>query len=152
MNRPTAAFAATCAISMLLAASPSGQAPAVPATPAATGDNQAALRARNAATFDAVWTTVRDTHWDPTLGGVDWPAVRVELLPRAEAAADDAALRVILMDALGRLKQSHFTIIPGELSAATEDEPADAPTAAPIEAHRPLPSSNAAIASMKQVR
>jgi carboxyl-terminal processing protease len=137
---------------MLLAASPSGQAPAVPATPAATGDNQAALRARNAATFDAVWTTVRDTHWDPTLGGVDWPAVRVELLPRAEAAADDAALRVILMDALGRLKQSHFTIIPGELSAATEDEPADAPTAAPIEAHRPLPSSNAAIASMKQVR
>ena len=29
---------------------------------------------------------------------------------------------------------------------------ADAPTAAPIEAHRPLPSSNAAIASMKQVR
>jgi hypothetical protein len=84
----------------------------------------------NAATFDAVWTTVRDTHWDPTLGGVDWPAVRVELLPRAEAAADDAALRVILMDALGRLKQSHFTIIPGELSAATEDEPANTPTAA----------------------
>jgi len=84
----------------------------------------------NAATFEAVWTTVRDTHWDPTLGGVDWPAVRVELLPRAEAAADDAALRVILMDALGRLKQSHFTIIPGELSAATEDEPTNTPTAA----------------------
>lgn len=131
MNRPTAAFAATCAISLLLAASPSGQAPAVPATPAATDATQDAVRARNAATFEAVWTTVRDTHWDPTLGGVDWPAVRAELLPRAEAAADDAALRVVLMDALGRLKQSHFTIIPGELSAATEDEPANTPTATP---------------------
>lgn len=130
MNRPTAALAATCAISLLLAASPSGQSPAVPASPAATDAKQDAVRARNAATFEAVWTTVRDTHWDPTLGGVDWPAVRVELLPRAEAAADDAALRVVLMDALGRLKQSHFTIIPGELAAATEDEPANPPAAA----------------------
>ena len=145
MNRPTAAFAATCAISLLLAASPSGQAPAVPATPAATDANQDALRARNAATFDAVWTTVRDTHWDPTLGGVDWPAVRAELLPRAEAAADDAALRVILMDALGRLKQSHFTIIPGELSAATEDEPANTPAAANTASDTPAstPSTDA---------
>jgi carboxyl-terminal processing protease len=139
MNRPTAAFAATCAISLLLAASPSGQAPAAPATAAATDANQDAVRARNAATFEAVWTTVRDTHWDPTLGGVDWPAVRVELLPRAEAAADDAALRVILMDALGRLKQSHFTIIPGELSAATEDEPTNTPTATDAPTATPAP-------------
>jgi carboxyl-terminal processing protease len=149
MNRPTAAFAATCAISLLLAASPSGQTPAVPASPAAADATQDAARARNAATFEAVWTTVRDTHWDPTLGGVDWPAVRAELLPRAEAAADDAALRVVLMDALGRLKQSHFTIIPGELSAATEDEPADTPGAANTTTDTPAstPSTDAPRAS-----
>jgi len=126
MKRPAAAFAATCAIGLLLAASPPGPAPAVPPSPAAAD----AVRARNAATFEAVWTTVRDTHWDPTLGGIDWKAVRTELLPRAEAAADDAALRAVLMDALARLKQSHFTIIPGELAAAAEDEPARTPTAA----------------------
>jgi carboxyl-terminal processing protease len=92
------------------------------AVPAAAGARTAAadpaLRARNAETFDAVWTIVRDTHWDPERVGPAWDAVRAELLPRAEDAADRDALRAVLAEALGRLGQSHFTIIPGELSSA----------------------------------
>lgn len=82
----------------------------------------------NAATFDAVWTTVRDSHWDATLGGVDWNAVRVELLPKATAAESNEALRAVLTDALSRLKQSHFAIIPGEL-VNPEALPAEEPNA-----------------------
>lgn len=66
-------------------------------------------------TFDAAWTLVRDKHFDPTLNGVDWNAVRTELRPRAAAARDAGELRSVLRDMLGRLGQSHFAVIPGSL-------------------------------------
>ncbi len=91
-------------------------APAPAATPSPAADP--AVRARNAETFDAVWTIVRDSHWDPERVGGSWDAVRDELLPKAEAAPDQDALRAVLGQALARLGQSHFAIIPGELSSA----------------------------------
>ena len=90
----------------------------------------------NAATFDAVWTTVRDSHWDATLGGVDWNAVRAELLPKATAAESNEALRAVLTDALSRLQQSHFAIIPGEF-ANTEESTVQDPHADDASAARP---------------
>jgi carboxyl-terminal processing protease len=76
----------------------------------------AALRAQDvqaAATFDAAWTIVRDSHFDPGMNGVDWNALRTELRPRAAAAKDPGELRSILRDMLSRLGQSHFAVIPG---------------------------------------
>ncbi|HXV77786.1 MAG TPA: S41 family peptidase [Candidatus Polarisedimenticolaceae bacterium] len=67
-----------------------------------------------AETFDAAWTIVRDTHFDPGLNGVDWDAVRAELRPKAESASSAEELRGILSDMLGRLGQSHFAIFPQE--------------------------------------
>ncbi len=67
---------------------------------------------RAAETFDAAWTIIRDTHFDRTMNGVDWNGVRTELRPRAEAAKDPAALRGVIRDMLGRLGQSHFSLIP----------------------------------------
>lgn len=97
-------------------------APAAPPTPdAGAADSPADRRARNTETFDAVWTIVRDSHWDPERTGATWDAVRDELRPKAEAAADQDALRAVLMEALARLGQSHFTIIPAELSSAAPD-------------------------------
>jgi carboxyl-terminal processing protease len=90
----------------------------------------------NAATFDAVWTTVRDSHWDATLGGVDWNAVRAELLPKATAAESNEALRAVLTDALSRLQQSHFAIIPSEF-ANTEELELEAPHADDASAAQP---------------
>ncbi len=51
---------------------------------------QAALsseqRPKNVESFDYVWMTIREKHWDPTLGGLDWDAVRAELRPKVEQA------------------------------------------------------------------
>lgn len=69
-------------------------------------------------TFDAAWTIVRDKHFDKTLNGLDWNAVRAELRPRAAAAANVAELRGVIRDMLGRLGLSHFAIIP----ATSENE------------------------------
>jgi len=61
--------------------------------------------------FDAAWEAIRDTHFDPELNGVDWDAVRDELRPEAEHA-DRAEGRGIIYEMLGRLGQSHFTLLP----------------------------------------
>lgn len=64
------------------------------------------------ASFEYVWERIRDTYWDPGLGGVDWQAAYDELKPKLQQAATRAdALRVL--DALvSRMKVSHFSIIP----------------------------------------
>src|SRR5262249_21280673 len=36
--------------------------------------------------FEKVWTTVHDKHWDPKFNGVDWKAIHDELRPKVEAA------------------------------------------------------------------
>lgn len=64
--------------------------------------------------FDIVWTTVRDKHFDPTLGGLDWNKVREQYAPRAAAAKSDAEFYDVLRQMLGELHQSHFNIIPPE--------------------------------------
>ena len=68
--------------------------------------------------FEKVWTTVRDKHWDKKPGGLDWQAIHDEYRPQAEAAKtlDDA--RRVMREMLGRLKQTHFGIIP---SSAYDD-------------------------------
>jgi carboxyl-terminal processing protease len=63
-------------------------------------------------TFDAAWTIIRDSHFDPGMNGVDWPAVKAELGPRAARAQSDGELRDVIRDMLGRLGLSHFALIP----------------------------------------
>lgn len=81
-------------------------------------------------TFDAAWQIVRDTHFDKTLNGVDWDAVRRELRPKAEAAKSIGELRTVLGAMLSRLGQSHFAVVaaseePGADAAASSDMSAD---------------------------
>jgi carboxyl-terminal processing protease len=71
-------------------------------------------------TFDAAWTIVRDTHFDKTFNGVDWEAVRTELRPRAAAATSTSEVRALLRDMLGRLGQSHFTVLPATADPSVE--------------------------------
>ena len=69
----------------------------------------------NVESFEQVWQTIRDKHWDPTLGGLDWQAVHDELLPREEAARTMPEARAVMEEMIARLKQSHFGIIPQEI-------------------------------------
>jgi sarcosine oxidase, subunit alpha len=87
-----------------------------PATPESRADARTALRR---AILDAAWRTVRDKHYDKTLGGVDWNAVRAKYEPLALAAPSDAAFYRVANQMIGELGQSHMLIVgPG----AEEDD------------------------------
>ncbi len=73
---------------------------------------------RNVESFDLVWTTIREKHFDPKLNGVDWSEVRAELRPKIEQAGSIAEARKILQEMIERLKQSHFSIIPSDAYGA----------------------------------
>ena len=73
-----------------------------------------------AETFDAVWTIVRDSHFDPAFDRAAWDRVASELRPKAIAATTPGELRAVLREMLGRLGLSHFAVIP-----ATPDAPND---------------------------
>src|SRR5581483_9309030 len=75
----------------------------VAATPEARDD---ARRAARLAILDAAWKLVRDKHYDKTLGGVDWTAVRARYQPLALAAPTDAAFYRTLNQIIGELGQS----------------------------------------------
>ena len=80
-------------------------------------------------TFDAVWETVREHHFDQELGGLDWEALRDEFRPRALRARSQEDLREVLDEMLERLDQSHFGVLPrGALPQAgsTETRPPEA--------------------------
>jgi carboxyl-terminal processing protease len=62
--------------------------------------------------FEKVWTTVNEKHYDPTFGGVDWQKVREVYELKALAAESDAQFHVVLNQMLGELKLSHFNVIP----------------------------------------
>ena len=71
----------------------------------------------NIQSFEYVWTAIRDKHWQTKPGGLDWQAIHDEFRPKMEAADSTDAARDVLNQMLGRLHQSHFNIVPGELYA-----------------------------------
>jgi carboxyl-terminal processing protease len=71
----------------------------------------------NLESFDHVWTTIRDKHWDPEMAGLDWEAVRDELRPRVEQATDREGARAVMDELISRLGLSHYAIIPAEAYA-----------------------------------
>jgi carboxyl-terminal processing protease len=68
------------------------------------------------ATFDRAWQIIHDTHFDSTFNGVDWTALRDELRPRAIRATSIDELRAVIREMTGRLRQSHFSLIPREFA------------------------------------
>src|SRR6478672_9509251 len=72
--------------------------------------------------FEKVWTTVRDKHWQAKPGGLDWQTIHDEYRPRIEKAATHEEARAVMQEMISRLKQSHFAIIPGALYAVLDDE------------------------------
>lgn len=76
------------------------------------GSAQRLTEAQRMEVFQFVWEQVRDSHYDPNLGGVDWDAVRAEFEPRVREAPTDTAFYALLNEMLGRLQQSHTQVIP----------------------------------------
>jgi carboxyl-terminal processing protease len=67
---------------------------------------------RQIASFEKVWSTIRDKHWQKEPGGLDWLAVHDEFYPRILNANSDEEALAIMREMLGRLKQTHFGIFP----------------------------------------
>ncbi|HSB07944.1 MAG TPA: S41 family peptidase [Blastocatellia bacterium] len=103
------------ALSCLTAAQPTRQ--VVGGVPGAAA---AASREARDQSFEIVWRTVKEKHFDPTLGGLDWDKVREQYAPRAASATTDSEFYQVLREMLGELHQSHFYIIPPE--AVVEDD------------------------------
>jgi carboxyl-terminal processing protease len=72
-------------------------------------------RQLNIDSFEYVWTTIRDKHWQAQPAGLDWQAIHDELRPAVEKAGSMDAARAVMNDMIGRLHQTHFAIIPGDL-------------------------------------
>ena len=68
-------------------------------------------------TFDVVWETIDETHFDPDHNGVDWPAVRLEYQPRIEDTRSMNEVRGVIREMIRELGQSHFVIIPDDLES-----------------------------------
>jgi carboxyl-terminal processing protease len=94
--------------------------PAVAAAPPVAAASAEADRRRES--FELVWRTVKENHYDPKFGGVDWDAVRAEFAPRAAGARTDRELHTLLQQMLNRLGRSHFNIIPPEAIPSTLGE------------------------------
>ena len=76
-------------------------------------------------TFNKVWNTVNEKHYDPTFNGVDWAKVRIDYLPKAQAAKTDEEFHAVLRQMLGELKLSHFGVFQqAAATAGTADVPA----------------------------
>jgi carboxyl-terminal processing protease len=78
-------------------------------------------------TFDAAWQLIHDTHFDTNFNGVDWLSLRDELRPLVARAATWTEVDGIIQEMIGRLGQSHFTLLPGDLPGI-EPEPFDEST------------------------
>ncbi len=76
---------------------------------AATKLDSAAAEVRRQS-FDKVWNTINEKHFDPTFGGVDWLKMRGVYEPQAKAAKTNTDFNTVLNRMLGELKLSHFLV------------------------------------------
>src|SRR5581483_12132859 len=89
----------------------------------AGGQREAERRALRRSILDAAWKLVRDKHYDKTLGGVDWDAVRARYEPLALAAPGEPDFYRTLNQMIGELGQSHMMITGPGADSDPEPEP-----------------------------
>lgn len=60
--------------------------------------------------LEQVWERVREKYYDPTIGCLDWPAIRTEYGEKVAKAESGTEAYRLMNDMLGRLEQSHFKL------------------------------------------
>ena len=67
---------------------------------------------RNIHSFETVWQTVNQVHYDPTFGGVDWKAAHEQYKPQISAAAENKKESFLLINQmLFELNVSHLLAV-----------------------------------------
>lgn len=86
-----------------------------------SSENPRDIRIRS---FEIVWRTVKEKHFDPAIVGGDWDRAHETYAPRVAAVKSDREFYLLMQEMLGLLHQSHFNIIPPEsLTAEDQDSP-----------------------------
>lgn len=65
-------------------------------------------------TFEQVWKTINDSHWDANFGGVNWKEVHDRYLPLVKASKTSEDFHNLLNKMVGELHHSHVRVIPPE--------------------------------------
>jgi C-terminal peptidase prc len=65
---------------------------------------------RNMQSFETVWQTVNQKHYDPTFGGVDWEELRDRYMPKIAAADNDSEFYRYTNQMLFELNLSHLLV------------------------------------------
>ncbi|HKC63330.1 MAG TPA: hypothetical protein VKB86_06820, partial [Pyrinomonadaceae bacterium] len=73
-------------------------------------------------TFEIVWRTVKEKHFDPKLNGVDWDKVHDVYAPRVNSVKNDEEFYKLLQEMLSELHQSHFVVLPPEYTHKPESK------------------------------
>ncbi|HMO14190.1 MAG TPA: S41 family peptidase [Pirellulaceae bacterium] len=73
------------------------------------------------ASFDTVWSTIRDSHWDEELTGSQWDEARDNYRPRVERATSAEQVRSIINEMINSLQLSHYGIIPASSYDVVKD-------------------------------
>jgi carboxyl-terminal processing protease len=81
-------------------------------------------RQLNLDSFEKVWITIRDKHWQKDPAGLDWQKIHDEYRPQAEKAKTIDETRVVIRAMLGRLKETHFAILPSRVYTNVEESSA----------------------------
>ncbi len=63
---------------------------------------------RNMHSFETVWRTVNQAHFDPTFGGVDWKAAHEQYKPQIAAAESKEEPFLLINQMLFELNLSHL--------------------------------------------
>lgn len=80
---------------------------------AQAADLNAQQRKLNADSFEFAWKTIAQRMWEPM--PVDWQKVHDELKPKVEASTSMDEARTVMRDMIGRLKMTHFNIVPSDV-------------------------------------
>jgi carboxyl-terminal processing protease len=78
-------------------------------------------RQKNLDSFEFVWSTIRNKHWDNSLDGEKWKAAHDELLPKMQKADSLSEARSVLREMISRLNLTHYNIIPGDVYSDIND-------------------------------
>jgi len=87
---------------------------------------KASARAREATpelrqrTFEIVWRTIKEKHFDPNYNGVDWNKVHDLYAPRIAKVKNDKEFYEVLQEMLAELHQSHFVVLPPDFAHKPE--------------------------------
>lgn len=69
---------------------------------------------KNVQSFELIWKTIKNSHWDESLVGESWTQAREQLLPQIQEADSIKKGRSVMNELIASLGQSHFGVIPAD--------------------------------------